>query len=57
MLDRKKLQELVESLEIVDLKIQDAQTMLDNLHNIKRMLEIDFEEGLYDWPDEILMKG
>lgn len=57
MLDRKKLEEMVESLEIVEMKIQDAKTMLDNLENIKRMLEIDFEEGLYDWPDEILMKG
>lgn len=57
MLDRKKLEELVESLEIVEMKIKDAKTMLDNLENIKRMLEIDFEEGLYDWPDEILMKG
>lgn len=57
MLNKTKLQELVEELDILDMKIQKERNLLDNLENIKRNLEIEFEENLYSWDDEVLMKG
>lgn len=57
MLNKTKLQELVEELDILDMKIQKERNLLDNLENIKRNLEIEFEENLYNWDNEILMKG
>lgn len=57
MLNKTKLQELVEELDIIDMKIQKERNLLDNLENIKRNLEIEFEENLYSWDDEVLMKG
>ena len=57
MLNKTKLQELVEELDILDMKIQKERNLLDNLENIKRNLEIEFEENLYYWDDEVLMKG
>ena len=57
MLNKTKLQELVEELDILDVKIQKERNLLDNLENIKRNLEIEFEENLYSWDDKVLMKG
>lgn len=57
MLNKTKLQELVEELDILDMKIQKERNLLDNLENIKRNLEIEFEENLYSWDDKVLMKG
>ena len=57
MLNKTKLQELVEELDILDIKIQKERNLLDNLENIKRNLEIEFEENLYSWDDKVLMKG
>lgn len=57
MLNKTKLQELVEELDILDMKIQKERNLLDNLENIKRNLEIEFEENLYSWDDKTLMKG
>lgn len=57
MLSKIKLQQLIEELEVVDMKIQKERNLLDNLENIKRNLEIEFEENLYYWDDEVLMKG
>lgn len=58
MLSRTKLQDLVEELEMVDMKIKKEKSLLDNLETIKRNLEIEFENGLYaDFTDEELFKS
>ncbi len=58
MLDRKKLKELVEALDTVDAKLIKEKSLVASLENIKRNLEIEFEELLHsDFTDEELMKG
>lgn len=58
MLSKIKLQQLIEELEVVDMKIQKERNLLDNLETIKRNLEIEFENGLYaDFTDEELFKS
>lgn len=57
MLDRKKLSELVSELEVLERKIQKEKNLIANLEHLKRVLEIEFEDTLHNWPDEVLMKG
>lgn len=55
-MDIKKLKELAESIEIVKAKIEDAETEIGLLKNIKLMLEIEVEDSFYTISDEELLK-